>query len=69
MKSDMIHASRSNRPEVSTAAARHRPSPALILFLVFPLLGLIAAGVVIATSGGTPGGALADAGAGHAAAA
>ncbi len=31
---------------------RSRPSPALILFLVFPLLGLIAAGIVLATSGG-----------------
>ena len=44
-------------PPTPEPTTRHRPSPALILFLVFPLLGLIAAGIVMATSGGLAGGA------------
>lgn len=36
----------------------HRPSPALILFLMFPVLGLIAAGVIILTNTGAPNGGI-----------
>ncbi len=41
----------SNQPP-SAPSPRSRPSPALILFLVFPLLGLIAAAIVLVTSSG-----------------
>src|SRR5664279_5202599 len=40
-------------------SVRHHPSPALVVFLIFPLLGLIAAGIVMlgntsASTGGIP---------------
>ncbi len=45
-------------PSIDQPPSPHnRPSPALILFLVFPLLGLVAAGIVIVTSGATGSGA------------
>ena len=44
-----------NAPQISPEAKR--PAPALVILLIFPLLGLIAAGVMIFTSGGAASGA------------
>ncbi len=46
----------STEDQPAQPTTRDRPSPALILFLVFPLLGLIAAGIVLATNSGAANG-------------
>ncbi len=50
----------SAEPETATEApkAPRRPSPALIVFLIFPLLGLIAAAIVILTNASSLPGAV-----------
>ncbi len=42
----------------TTASSRRRPSAALLIFLLFPLLGIAAAGIVILTNGSALPGAL-----------
>lgn len=37
----------SDTSEITQARSRSRPSPALVIFLIFPVLGLLAAGVVM----------------------
>lgn len=42
-------------PQTKPAQGRHRPSPALVIFLIFPLIGLLAAVVMILMNTSVPG--------------